>query len=278
MSKIFSKKRSAENSEDDEMGFFDHIEALRWHILRSAAAIIILGIFFFCYKSLTFDTIIFGPKKASFVTYRFCCWLSESTCFGPPDFQLMTREFGEQFSVHMTVSFWLGLIVAFPYIFWEFWSFVKPGLYSKEQKVAKGIVFYCSLLFVLGVAFGYFIIAPFAISWLGAYSVGLEATNSPSLQSYVSYLTMFTIPTGIVFELPIVAYMLAKIGLISSGTLTYFRKHGIIAIFILAAVVTPPDIVSQCLVATPVILLYEVSILVIKRLESKNKSLKIHSN
>jgi sec-independent protein translocase protein TatC len=269
---LFPKKNKVVNGEEKEMGFFDHLEELRWHILRSVLGILVFGIFFFSNKGLTFDTIIFGPKKADFATYRFFCWLSEATCFYPPQFQLITREFGEQFSVHISVSFWLGLVAAFPYVFYEFWSFVKPGLYENERKVAKGIVFYCSSLFILGVVFGYYVIAPFAITWLGGYSVGLEATNSPTLASYVTYLTMFTIPTGIIFELPIVAYMLAKIGIVSSSFMINFRKHAFVVIFIIAAIVTPPDVVTQILISLPVILLYEFSILVVKGIEKKKST------
>ena len=252
---LFGKltKKPGAASGEDEMGFFDHLEELRWHILKSAVAILIFGIVFFVNKSFTFDTVIFGPKHADFPTYKFFCWLSPTTCFTPPDFNIMTREFGEQFVVHMSVSFWLGLIAAFPYVFYQFWSFVKPGLYDNEKKVASGVVFYCSILFLMGVLFGYFVIAPFAITWLGGYSVADTAVNSPSLQSYVSYMTMFTIPTGIVFELPIVAYFLAKVGVITSSTLREYRKHAIVVIFFVAAIVTPPDVMTQCLISIPVL-------------------------
>lgn len=268
-----NKSTNKPDSEEDEMGFFDHLEVLRWHILRSVLAILAFGIFFFVMKSFTFDTIIFGPKKPDFITYKMICAISEAICFSPPELTLITREMGEQFFIHMKVSFWLGLICAFPYIFWEFWRFIKPGLYNKEQKAVRGIVFFCSFLFFSGVAFGYYIIAPFAITWLGTYTVGSEAINSPTLASYVNYMTMFTLPTAIIFELPIVAYFLGKVGIITSAFMRQYRKHAIVIIFIFAGIITPPDVITQLLIGMPMILLYEISIRVVKNIEKKNKSI-----
>lgn len=258
---------------EDELGFFDHLEILRWHIIRSLVSIIVFAVIFFIAKDFTFKTIVFGPKKPDFITYQLMCKLAPSVCVTPPELNLITRELGEQIYVQMSVSFWMGLICSFPYIFWEFWRFVKPGLYPNERKSIGGIVFYCSFLFFLGVSFGYFVIAPFGITWLGSYTVGTEAVNSPTLASYVGYLTMFTIPTGIIFELPIIAYFLGKIGIISSSFLAKFRRQAVLIIFIVAAIVTPPDVVTQILIGIPLLLLYEVSILVLKRLEKNNTSI-----
>ncbi|HOY15366.1 MAG TPA: twin-arginine translocase subunit TatC [Saprospiraceae bacterium] len=271
---VLTKKKSSSSGapEEKEMGFFDHLEVLRWHIIRSVAMILVLAIVFFMAKSFTFDTVVFGPKKADFITYKFICDISPAVCFSPPELKLITREMGEQFFIHMKVAFWLGLIVSFPYIFWEFWRFIKPGLYKEEQKAVGGIVFYCSFLFFLGIAFGYYVIAPFSITWLGTYSVGTETENSPTLASYVNYMTMFTIPTGIIFELPIVAFFLGKIGILTSSFMSVYRKHAIIVIFIVAAVVTPPDVMTQILIGTPVWLLYEMSIFIVKAQERKNRA------
>ncbi len=252
------------------MGFLDHLEELRWHIIRGGSSIILIAIVVFVCERFVFDTVIFGPKQEDFPTYRFLCWLSEATCMRPPELQLITRELGEQFFVHLKVSFWLGLTLAFPYIFYEFWKFLKPGLYPKEQKAARGLVGICSILFAIGVLFGYFVIAPFAISWLGSYTVGTEAINSPTLSSYVNYLTMCTIPIGIIFEFPVVAYFLGKVGLLSSRFLKNYRRHAIVIIFIASAIITPPDIITQILISIPVLFLYEVSINIIKRLEKKD--------
>jgi sec-independent protein translocase protein TatC len=162
----------------------------------------------------------------------------------------------------MYVSFWLGVIVAFPYIFWEFWRFISPGLHEHERKSVRGVVFVCTFLFLLGVLFGYYIIAPFSINFLAGFTLdGLEV--APTLDSYVTYMTMFTIPTGLIFQMPIAAYFFARMGLIGTAFLREYRRHAIVVILIIAAIITPPDIVSQTLVAIPLLLLYEVSILVV---------------
>lgn len=259
------------NQEDEkEMGFLDHLETLRWHILRSVLYILVCGIAIFILKDFTFNTVIFGPLRKDFLTYSVLCNIGPAACMGPPDIQLATREFGEQFFVHMLVSFWLGIIISFPLIVWEIWKFVKPGLYENEKKVTKGIVAVCSFLFISGVLFGYYVIAPFAIAFLGNYSVGMATINQPTLSSYVNYLTMFTIPTGLIFELPLGAYFLGKIGILSSGFLRSYRRHAIVIIFIVAAIVTPPDIISQILISIPILFLYEVSIWVVKGIEKKS--------
>ena len=160
---------------------------------------------------------------------------------------------------------------AFPVVLWEIWRFVKPGLYENEKNVTRGVVFICTFLFYSGVAFGYYVIAPFAITWLGNYSVGGDAIiQQPTLASYVSYITMFTIPTGLVFELPLGAYFLAKLGVLTSSFLRDYRRHAIVVIFIIAAIVTPPDMVTQILISMPILILYEVSIIIVRRIEKNN--------
>ncbi len=260
-----SKKKS------DEMSFLEHLEALRWHILRSFVAIIVVAIGVFMAKDFVFNQVIFAPKRGDFITYRVICSISDFLCFQPKDFEILTRDLGEQFIVHLKSSFWLGLIIAFPYVFWQFWKFVKPGLYEKEQKVTRGVVFICSLLFTFGVLFGYFIISPFAISFLSSYDVG--ATSAPTLASYINYMTMFTIPAGIVFELPIVVYFLAKLGVVGPVTMRKYRRHSIVIILIMASVITPPDMVTQILIAFPLFFLYEVSIVIAKRVQAKREKI-----
>lgn len=266
-----TKKTEVANTDEAEMGFLDHLEELRWHIIRSVSAIIALAIVFYCLESWVFDHIIFWPKENSFPTYRFFCGISEATCFQPPVFGLQVKELGEQFFTSLKVSASLGFIVAFPYIFWEFWQFLKPGLYPGERKAARGIVFYCSFLFISGALFGYFVICPFAINFLVGYNLSSEIIIDPTLASYVSYLTMFTIPTGIVFELPIVVYFLSKIGLLTPDFMRQYRKHAMVIILIMASVITPPDITSQFLIGVPLFFLYEISIHISKRVEKNNK-------
>ena len=254
------------------MSFLEHLEALRWHIVRSLAAIIIIAITVFYFEEWVFENIIFAPKQGEFITYRFFCSLGESMCFRPPDFDLITRELGEQFFTSMKVSFWLGLITSFPYVFYEVWKFIKPGLYKKEQKAARGLVSICSMLFLIGVAFGYYLITPFAINFLAGYSVGDTAITAPTLSSYVSYMTMFTVPTGIAFELPIIVYFLSKIGMLKPSSTRKFRKHAFIVILLLAAIITPPDVITQILIGIPIFILYEISIIVSARVDKKRQA------
>ncbi len=251
---------------EEEMSFLDHLEHLRWHIIRSLVAIVIIGIGVFLAKDLVFDHIILGPTKDSFLTYQLLCSIGDFICMKPgTSLEIITRDIGEQFITHIKSSFWIGLIVAFPYVFWEFWRFVKPGLYENERKAAGGMVFTCSALFIAGVLFGYFVISPFAVSFLSAYSVSPDVQNTTTLSSFVNYMTMFTIPTGLVFELPIVIYFLAKIGIVTPEFLKTYRKHAVVIIFIAASIITPPDVITQFLIAIPLFFLYEVSIIIAQR-------------
>lgn len=257
--------KSLIESEEKEMSFLDHLEELRWHIIRSVIAILVIAIVMFVSKDFVFEQIILAPKKEGFFTYQFFCNLSEITCFYPPKFDLITRELGEQFFVHIKVSFWLGLIAAFPYVFYEFWKFIRPGLYQKEQKAARGIVVICSLLFFTGILFGYYTIAPFAITFLAGYQVGEAAINAPTLSSFVNYMTMFTVPSGIVFQLPVFVYFLAKVGLVTPELMRNYRKHAFLMILVMSAIITPPDVITQFLIGIPVFVLYEISIGIAKR-------------
>ena len=259
------------------MSFFDHLEELRWHIFRSVMATGVFAVILFFSKDFVFNTIIFGPRDPNFVTYQAICGFSnliglgDNLCFFPASFNLITPDMGELFLTHMKVSFLLGFVLAFPYIFWEFWRFIKPGLYEKEQRVTRYAVGICSVLFSIGVMFGYFVISPFAISFLTGYQLpGVDAT--PSLDSYIGYMVMFTLPTGMVFELPVVAHVLTQMGVLSSNFLKQYRRHAIVILVGLAAVITPPDAFSQILIALPLVGLYEISIQVAKRVE-KNKEM-----
>lgn len=261
---------------EKEMSFFDHLEELRWHILRSIVVVTLAGILLFIFKNWFFDVIIFGPTKPDFISYQTICrlghWagLGESMCFSPPEFRKQAIGFGEAFITSIEVSFIAGFIISFPYVFWEFWRFISPGLYSKERRAARGVVFVCSVLFLMGVSFGYMVIAPFAINFLVGYTIpGVE--NTPTLESYLNYITMFTLPTGLIFELPVFVYFFAKIGLLGSETMRSFRRHSFVGILIVAAILSPPDAVSQCLIAIPLYALYEISILVAVRVEKNAK-------
>lgn len=262
--------------EDKEMSFFDHLEELRWHILRSIGAIIICGIALFLLGDAVFKNIIFGPKEEWFFSYRMLCSLSdtfglgESMCIQPNDFKVIAVGFAETFVTHIKVSFIGGFVVAFPYVFYQFWSFVRPGLYTDEQQTARGTVFICSTLFILGVLFGYFIISPFAVNFLSGYTLG-GVVNSPTLSSYVDYMMMFTVPAGIAFELPVIIYFLSKVGIVTPDFLRSYRRQSIIIILILAAIITPPDVVTQCLIGIPIYFLYEISIIISARVQKQEE-------
>lgn len=258
-----------EDSQQQEMSFLEHLEELRWHLVRSAASIIIFGVLAFIAGKTFFQWVVFSPKEEGFITYRAICALSESLCFNPPNLEVIAVALGEQFIVHFKFCIMIGIVLGFPYIFWEVWRFIRPGLYPKEQKAARGIVLICSLLFISGVAFGYFIVAPFAISFLANYDMGAQSTVS--LSSYVNYMTMFTLPTGFVYELPIVVYFLSKVGLITPEFMKTYRRHAFIVILILAAIITPPDVITQLLIGFPLYILYEISIIISARVARKRE-------
>ncbi|MEZ4932719.1 MAG: twin-arginine translocase subunit TatC [Saprospiraceae bacterium] len=268
-----------ENGVEKEMSFFDHLEELRWHIIRSALAILVFGVAAFIFPNIIFEDVILAPLRENFITYKILCNLSETLhlgetlCIKPKHFDFVNKEFGELFFMHIKVSFMTGLICAFPYLFWEIWRFVKPGLYEAEKRVTRFAVAVCSLLFFMGVFFGYFIISPFAITFLANYDLPGAGSFQPALSSYLDYMVMLTLPVGLVFELPVLAYVLAKLGLITAEFMKSYRRHAIVLIIVLGSVITPPDVASQILISLPLILLYEVSIRIVKRVEKKEQAL-----
>lgn len=253
------------------MSFLDHLEELRWHIIRSLVGIIIIAIVVFLMKDFIFNEIILKPTSQDFITYRLLCSWSEHMCIGPGEVTIFTRELGEQFMVHLKVSFWFGLIVAFPYVFYEIWKFVSPGLFQEERNATRGIVFICTFLFLAGVAFGYFVIAPFAIAFLSSYSVAERVSDTFTLSSIVNYMTMFTLPTGLVFQLPVGVYFLSKLGIVTADLMKQYRRHAFVIILVVAAIITPPDMITQLLIGIPLYILYEISIWISKRVEKKRK-------
>jgi sec-independent protein translocase protein TatC len=250
-----------------EMSFLDHLEELRWHLIRSIIAICIGAILAFIFKEIIFDKVLLAPRSPEFWTNRMLCELGKkfgnvNLCINSLPLEIISVKMAGQFSMHVTVSMIAGLILAFPYVFWEFWSFIAPALHSKEKGYARGAVFTSSFLFLTGVIFGYYLILPFTISFLGSYSVSAEVSNKINLISYVGTVTSVILASGIVFELPIVVFFLTKIGLVTPQFLRKFRRHSIVVVFIIAAIITPPDVVSQTLCAIPLLVLYEVSIFV----------------
>lgn len=254
--------------EEGEMSFLEHLEVLRWHLVRAVASIFIFGIIAFVSKSFIFDTVLLGPKSGDFWTYRMLCNLSERfglsdlLCITEIPFDLINISMAGQFTTHIIVSIIAGFIVSFPYVVFELWRFIKPGLYEGERKYATGMVFYTSVLFILGVLFGYYIIAPLSVNFLGSYRVSELVVNQIDLNSYFSTIATLVLASGLVFELPVLIYFLTKIGVVTPDSLRQYRKHAVVGVLILAAVITPPDVSSQVLVFFPLMFLYEISILV----------------
>jgi len=273
-----SPKVALDQNQDEEeeggMSFLDHLEALRFHILRSIAAILILSVVAFMAKDIVFGMIILGPSKVDFFTYRILCELSNylgvsALCIDELPFTIQSRQMTGQFTMHMTSSFAVGFIVAFPYVFWEIWRFISPGLYDKEANAARGAVLFVSFLFLTGAAFGYFILSPLSINFLANYQLDPTILNEFDITSYVTTLTMLVLASAIMFQLPVVIYFLSMSGLVTSKMLKDYRRHSIVVILILSAVITPPDVISQLLIAMPILVLYEVGIGIAKRLEKK---------
>ena len=256
-------------SPEKEMSFLDHLEELRWHLIRSTIAVVVLAALAFIFKRFIFDVLIFGPSKPGFLTYTMFCDISrylgmDTFCFQEMPFKIQSRTMAGQFSAHMWTSIYAGIIVAFPYVLYEFWKFISPGLRDKERKSSRGFIVIASVLFFLGVLFGYYLITPLSINFLGNYQVSEEVINQFDLDSYISLVRTSVLACGIVFELPILMYILTKIGLVTPEILRKYRKFALIIVLILSAVITPPDIVSQIIVAIPILILYEVSIYISK--------------
>jgi sec-independent protein translocase protein TatC len=252
---------------EKEMSFLEHLEELRWHIIRSILAIVVFMIIAFIFKNFLFGTIILGPKSPGFITNRVLCHIGEllkspALCINTKPLNLISIKMSGQITTHITAAMVAGLILAFPVILWEFWQFFKPALKPNESKYAKGAVLAASGLFFFGVLFGYFMLAPLSIHFLSTYSIDPLVVNQINVRSYIGTLTSICLATGLVFELPIIAFFLTKIGVITPAFMRKYRKHAIVVIFIVAAIITPPDVFSQTLVAIPLLILYEVSILI----------------
>ncbi len=250
-----------------EMTFLEHLEELRWHLIRSVIALAITCSLAFIFRDFVFNKMILAPKDKNFVTNVFFGnladkWHTESLRINQKPLKLINITMAGQFNTHMKISFILGLILAFPYIFYEFWRFVSPALYPKERKVARGTVFATAFLFLLGVVFGFFLLIPLSIHFLNSYVVSDQIENQIYLMSYISTISMLALASGITFELPMLIFFLTKIGIVTPKFLRKYRRHAIVVILIIAAIITPPDVFSQTLVFIPLYLLYEISIFI----------------
>jgi sec-independent protein translocase protein TatC len=276
---VKADREEEEESPEAEMSFFDHLEVLRWHIIRSVIAIIVFASLAWTYYTPIFNNIILGPKRADFWTYRMFCLLDEKLhintgyCITKDiPFSLLNTQPAGQFTLMMNSSLLIGLIFGAPYLLFELWRFIKPGLKDVERKSANGFVFYASLLFISGILFGYFIICPVSISFLTGFIVSSDIVNSFAVDEYMSFVGTLTLGTGIIFELPILIFILSKMSIMTPKFMRSTRRYAVVAILVIAAVVTPtPDVVTMMIVATPLFGLYELSIMVSQRVENQRK-------
>jgi sec-independent protein translocase protein TatC len=260
---------------EKDMSFLDHLEELRWHIIRALLAVVFFTVFAFFSAPWIFENIIFAPAKPNFATFRWLCTLGQalgmdSLCVDVIPFKIQSRQMTGQFTMHLVASFTIGLIVAFPYVIWELWRFIKPGLYIKERKYSRGVVASVSFLFISGVLFGYYVIAPMMVYFLATYSISDIIVNEFDITSYVSTVVTMVFGSGLLFQLPVVIYFLTKMGILSPRLLRQYRKHSFVGILIIAAIVTPPDMISQILITIPLYALFEFSIVIASRVE-KNR-------
>lgn len=266
-------------SEKKEMSFLDHLEVLRWHLVRSVAAIIFFAVLAFIFPNFLFSSVLFAPTNSNFITYQFLSYFSEFIGAGEIQFKHLSKldnlnafKITDFFLSHIKFSLYAGFVLASPYIIWEIFRFVKPALHANENRIANILIFFASLLFFLGLLFGYFVIVPISINFLASYSISDHLQLMPEFTNIISIVTTISFANGLLFELPILAYFLSKIGLITPEIMRKYRKHAIVLILILSAIITPPDIFSQILVSIPVLFLYELSIKISKRvLKNQNK-------
>ena len=266
---FFDSVKNKSNS--SQMSFLQHIEAFRWHLVRSAAFILTFSIIAFCYNDFVFDIIIFGPLKQDFISYRTLCLLGQKIgagnimCMIIKPAHLQTLSASEQFFNHMWISFLSGIIIGFPFILWELWKFIRPALKNKEIGPVKTFIFIASVLFLIGVFFGYFLLFPMSYNFLINYQVsssGIVQTQN-TFDDYISLISTMTLVAGIIFEMPILVYFLTRLGLITPSFMRKYRKHALVIILIAAAIITPsPDVTSQMIVAVPMYLLYEISVFI----------------
>jgi sec-independent protein translocase protein TatC len=264
-----------EERAEGEMSFLDHLEALRWHVVRAVIAIIICTIIGFIYVDWVFENVLLAPAKSDFLTWRALCRLGEminnpDLCIKDIPLTLQSRFMTGQFTVMIVSALVLGLVLAFPYVIWELWRFIRPGLYSRERKNSRGVVGAITFLFILGISFGFYVVSPLMVYIMVNFKLSDLIVNEFDVTSYVTTVVSLIFGTGLLFQLPVVIFFLSKIGLVTPSFLRTYRKHAIVIILIVAAIITPPDVLSQVLITLPLYLLFEISILISARVE-RNK-------
>ena len=253
-----------------KMSFLDHLEELRWRLVKSAIAVLLVSIVVWFFQEWIMDNVFLSMSKSDFITFDLLCKYT-GVCTEDITLKMQSTSLSAQFSYALMMSIMGGIVFSFPFLFYQIWAFVKPGLRDNEKSVASGIVFYVSLLFFLGISFGYFIVAPLCVQFFAVFSMSKQIENIPTISSYMSMVLSTVFYTGLLFLLPVVSYLLGKLGIITAAFLRKYRKHAIVGVLILAAVITPPELVSQVIVSIPILFLYEVGIFVVARVE-KNRS------
>ncbi len=275
---FFKRLRNKNEPEPEEMSFMGHIEALRWHLMRSVIVWLVLAICIFIFRDWIYDNIILAPTSEDFVMYEALCkfghWLGagDSLCMPPVKIKFIVTEVNGTFTSALSIAMIGAIIAGFPYYFWELWRFITPALSAKEKKYARGSIFWVSMCFFIGAAFGYYLLAPFTFNFLASFTLGSMGSieYQPTINDYIDSLTNLVLGCGIAFELPVLAFVLAKVGLITAKFLKKYSKYAFVIILLVAAVITPsPDITSQLIVAIPLLLLYWISIQLVARVDRK---------
>lgn len=269
-------KKNQKSKDANDLTFLEHLEVLRGHLIRSVISVLVFAIAAFMIKDFIFNIILLAPKEPEFITNRLFCQLgqlinSARLCINSEGLDIINIDLAGQFKIHLRIAFFAGLILSSPYIFTEVFRFVLPALKETEKKYTAGMVFYTSALFLSGVLFGYFLIIPLTINFLGGYSVSAEVANQIALKSYVGSVTSLSLSTGLAFELPIMIYFLSKVGLVTPDFMRKYRKHALVVFLVLSGIITPPDVISQFLVCVPLYILFEISILISKRVERQRE-------
>ncbi|MFT6962496.1 MAG: sec-independent protein translocase protein TatC [Flammeovirgaceae bacterium] len=261
---------------EEELSFLDHLEELRWHVLRAVASIFIFAIIAFIFGDFIFDHVLFAMKNPDFITYQIMCKIAvklgtPALCIDKFPYEIIALKPITQFAIHLQTSAAVGFILGFPYAFWEIWRFVQPGLHNNERSVSRGAVLAVSFLFLCGVSFGYFILSPISLNFLANYQIGEinAVANQFALADYISVIMMLTLSAGIMFQLPMVVYFLSKVGIVTPTMMKEYRRHSIVIVLLISAIITPPDVFSQVLIALPISVLYEISIRVSARVHKK---------
>lgn len=257
-------------NKEKNMSFLDHLEELRWRLVKISISILIVSSVLFWFQEWIMNYFFLSMKEPTFITFKVMCSLF-GVCIEEIPVSFQSTTMSGQFSYALMMSIMGGVVLSFPFIFYQIWSFVKPGLKQSEKSVAKGMVFYVSILFFTGILFGYFIVAPLCVQFFGAYQISGQIQNIFTISSYLSMILSTVFYSGLLFLLPVVAYIFTRLGIITPAFLKKYRKHAIVGVLILAAAITPPDVISQIIVAIPIILLYEIGIIVSKRVESNLK-------